>query len=246
MTRRFFSEIRDVTGSRITLSDKDKVHHIRDVLRMKKDDNLILFDKTGRKYLCAIETLSEKQIILRIRKKREQGVQKRLQVAVACAIPKNSRMDDIMDKLTQLGVARIIPLKTKHTVVRFDKHKEALRHERWSKIVLSASEQSKRNSLPLVDPIRSFREFVLEARNFDLKLIPTLKGKRVSLHDALREKPPKNILVAIGPEGDFSDEEVTLARHAGFIPVSLGERVLRVDTAAVAVASFIALRYEDR
>ncbi len=246
MTRRFFSEIGDVTGSRITLSDEDKVHHIRDVLRMKKNDSLIVFDKTGRKYFCTIETLSAKQIILRIRQKKEQGVQKTLQVVVACAIPKKSRMDDIIDKLTQLGVARIIPLKTKNTVVRFNKGKEALRQERWNKIALSASEQSKRDSIPVVDPIRNFREFVLEAINFDLKLIPTLKGQRVVLHDALGEKPPKKILVAIGPEGDFSDEEVTCARHAGFIPVSLGRRVLRVDTACVAVASFITLRYEDR
>ncbi|MFH0827317.1 MAG: RsmE family RNA methyltransferase [Candidatus Omnitrophota bacterium] len=228
------------------LSDKNKVHHIRNVLRMKKDDPLIIFDKTGCQYLCEIEGLSEEQVILRVREKREKGAPEGLRLSVACAIPKKTRMDDIIDKLTQMGVARIIPLKTKHTVVKFDKRKEALRQERWNKIALSASEQSKRNSLPLVDPVRNFREFILQARNFDLKLIPTLKGERLSLQRALRGKRSKNILVAIGPEGDFSDDEVALARRMGFVPVSLGERVLRVDTAVLAITSFITLRYEDR
>ncbi|KPK96937.1 MAG: hypothetical protein AMJ95_11725 [Omnitrophica WOR_2 bacterium SM23_72] len=245
MTPRLFSQICDLSDGCLTISDKDKVHHIRNVLRMKKDDALIVFDKTGCQYLCKIEALTEKQIVLRVREKQEMSAPESLRLSVACAIPKKSRMDDVMDKLTQLGVARIIPLITKHTVVRLDKHKEALRHKRWNRIVLSASEQSKRDFLPLVDPVRSFRELVLEAKNFDLKLIPTLKGKRVSLQHALRLKRSKNILVVIGPEGDFSDEEVALARRAGFLPVSLGQRVLRVDTAVLAIASFITLRYED-
>jgi len=246
MTQRLFSQIRELSDGRLTLSDKDKVHHIRNVLRMKKDDTIIVFDKTGCQYLCGIEALSKQQIILRVREKLKRDTRKGLQLSVACAIPKKAKMDDIMDKLTQLGVARIIPLITKHTVVQLDKHKEVLRQERWNKIVLSASEQSKRDSLPLVDPVRSFREFILEAKNFDPKLILTLKGKRVSLQRAFRGEQLKNILVAIGPEGDFSDEEVALARRAGFVPVSLGERVLRVDTAVLATTSFITLRYEDR
>ncbi|MFH1457904.1 MAG: RsmE family RNA methyltransferase [Candidatus Omnitrophota bacterium] len=239
--RRFFSEIVEVSQGRITLSDKDTVHHIRDVLRLQKNDGLIVFDKTGHEYIGEIEKLSERHIILRVKEKKGGRLQKTFSLTFACAIPKNSRMDDIIDKLTQLGVDRMIPCKTKHTVVAFDRQKAIARHERWNKIGRSASEQSKRNTVPVIDPVKDFRELICEAKNFDLKLIPTLRGRRVRLKDALRAKPPKNMLVVIGPEGDFSEEEVRLARAAGFIPVSLGERVLRVETAAVAVASYIKL-----
>ena len=151
-------------------------------------------------------------------------------------------MDDIVDKLTQLGIDRIIPLKTERVVVKLDKHKEALRVERWRKITRSASIQSHRNKMPVVEPIRTLAVLLSESDQFDLKLIPTLTGSRRKLKDCLEQVSVKNILVLIGPEGDFSDEEVGLAIKAGCVPVTLGDLVLRVDTAAIAVAAI--LNYE--
>jgi len=168
---------------------------------------------------------------------------KKAKITIACAIPKKSKMEDIIDKLTQLGVDRIIPIKTAHTVVKLDSYKEAMRHKRWEKVAQSASEQSQRNDLALIDQIRDIKEVILNSKEFDLKLIPTLIGKRKSLREISLNSKYKNILVLIGPEGDFTEAEVQLAIKAGFIPVTLGDLVLRVETAAVAVASYITLGF---
>jgi 16S rRNA (uracil1498-N3)-methyltransferase len=130
-------------------------------------------------------------------------------------------------------------------VVKLDKHKETLLHSRYKRVALSASKQSQRNVLADIDSITDIKKVIFGSGGFDLKLIPTLPGKRKSLKEAIAYSKYKNILVLIGPEGDFSDEEIELAKKNGFIPVSLGDLVLRVETAAVSVASFIRLYYSD-
>jgi 16S rRNA (uracil1498-N3)-methyltransferase len=162
-------------------------------------------------------------------------------LTVACAVPKKCKIDDSIDKVTQLGVYRIIPLATERVIVKFEKNKEDSRLVRWRRIALSASQQSQRNSLPIVDPLTDIKVLLSNVRDFDLKLIPTLGGKRKDLSEVIVENKVKNILVLIGPEGDFTENEVSLAISSGCIPISLGDLVLRVDTAAIAVASFIKL-----
>jgi 16S rRNA (uracil1498-N3)-methyltransferase len=168
-------------------------------------------------------------------------------INIACAIPKKSKFDDIVDKLTQLGVDRIIPLKTERAVVKLSIQKGEARLQRWVKIALSAAQQSQRSILPQISPLTDFRELIKKSTGFNLKLIPTLEGERKTLKEALSPvlPLPANILILIGPEGDFSPKEIDLALKHNFIPVSLGSTVLRVETAAIAVASFINLN-EDR
>lgn len=238
---RIYCPSQDISAVRIHVSDKGLVHYLRDVLRVKDKEAITVFDGSGNEYRTQVESLSVQNITLKIKGKKDAVAGKGCSLTIACAVPKRSKLDDIIDKLTQLGVDRIIPLKTHHVIVRLNKHKEAIRRKRWEKIAQSASQQSQRNTLPAVDAVKDFRELLLEAKNFDLKLIPTLKGKRKSLKDILKDSAPKNILVAIGPEGDFSNQEVRLAQAAGFIPVSLGEWVLRVETAAVAVAGYLGI-----
>lgn len=218
---------------------------------------MIIFDGLGRQYLCLIKELSDK-VTLEIQKKdRASSIGHRAssKLTIACAIPKKSKIDDIIDKLTQLGVDKIIPLKTERVVVKLDKNKIISRLKRWEKIALSAAEQSKRNNIPIISPIKELKEVLAEAGEYDLKLIPTLSGDRKTLKEVLnrvlnrdsdhfsrsRKMVAVPILVLIGPEGDFSPGEVELARKAGCIPVTLGDLVFRVETAAVAVASFIKL-----
>jgi 16S rRNA (uracil1498-N3)-methyltransferase len=150
-------------------------------------------------------------------------------------------MEEIIDKLTQLGIDRIIPLETERVIVRWDKDKEISWRQRWQKIALSAAQQSQRNTVPVVEPIQEVREVLSRSVFFDLKLIPTLVERPQPLKDILAKSHPKNILVLIGPEGDFTLEEIESAKKAGCITVSLGNLVLRVETAAVAVASFLRL-----
>lgn len=255
---RFFSPSQNISDDEIIITDKNDTHHIRDVLRLKEKDKVIVFDERGCEYDCLIEKLSGK-IVLNILDKRLPQRRKITKITVACAIPKKSRMDDIVDKLTQLGVDTIIPLLTERVVVKLDKDKEVLRLKRWQKIALSAARQCQTNAIPVIEPVKNIKDVLSKAKGFDLKLLPTLSGRRKSLKEAINNlnrdsdhflKNKKmvavpNILVLIGPEGDFSDEEVALAKKAGFIPVSLGDFVLRVETAAVTAASFIRFYFDE-
>lgn len=237
---RIFISSQNISGDKIIVLNRSEAHYLKDVLRLKKNQEITAFDEKGNGYICSIEESLNSRVILEIRNKL-LSKRKKINITVACAIPKKSKMDDIIDKLTQLGVDRIIPLLTKRVVIKLDKQKEILRQERWRKIAQNASQQSQRDILPLVDHIKELRQVLWEAKNFDLKLIPTLSGERKSLKEAFGNLRPNNILILIGPEGDFTDEEVDLAVKCGCIPVTLGESVLRVETAAVCVASFIRL-----
>lgn len=242
---RLYVNSENISGDEIIIKDKEQVHHNRDVLRLRKDEEAVVFDEKGTEYRCILAGSSAEGMLFKVagkgpRRRSETGV------TIACAIPKGPSMDNIMDKLTQLGVERIIPLETERVIVKLDKRKKALRHERWKKIILSASIQSQRSILPILDPVKGMKELLSEPGNFDLKLIPALAGERRPLREVLKGTGPKNILVVIGPEGDFTAAELDAARKAGCIPVSLGPSVLRVETAAVTAAAFIRLYYEER
>jgi len=236
---RFFVSPQNIVNDKVIISDKNQAHHIRDVLRLRPTDEIILCDERGNEYKAIIGKISKESMEFEIKKRNKFIPGQKIKITVACAIPKKSKMDDIIDKLTQLGVDRIIPLKTERVIVKLDKKKEVLRLERWRKIALSSAKQSQRKQLPIIDSIRNIQEVLAE--DFDLKLIPTLTGKQKTLRDTIAESSPKSILILIGPEGDFTPQEVELAKKLGCIPVSLGDLVLRVETAAIAAVSYIRL-----
>lgn len=233
---------RDISVGNVTISDKGQVNHLKNVLRLEPGEVVGVCDEDGNDYICRIEKIA-KEITLKIVSRKSPVNKQGPAITIACAIPKKSKMDDIIDKLTQVGVQRVIPLETGRVLVKLDKSKKSQRLERWQRIAKSAAEQSQRSSLPIIDPISTMKE-VLVLKDYDLKLIPTLLGERKSLKEAIGQSKHSNILVFIGPEGDFTDEEINLALKSGCVPVSLGDTVLRVETAAVAVASFIKL-YEN-
>ena len=229
----------------IIIIDHAQLHHLRDVLRVKPREEVAVFDGSGNEYIAAVTEIAPGAAKLEIKEKRpanEPGVK----ITVACAIPKNVKMDDIVDKLTQLGVQRLIPLQTERVIVKLDKQKKAERLLRWQKIALSAAKQSRRSRLLEIDPITEFKDAVLAGSGFDLKLILTLEGQRKYLKDIFNDFSGKieKVMLLIGPEGDFTADEVALAKESGFLPVSLGSQVLRVDTAAIAAVSFIKLNEE--
>ncbi len=230
---------RKINGETISISDSSQIHHIRDVLRLQVGDQITLFDPEGLEYLGAIDIINREQAIVRILT-RKPAPAKPCELAIACAIPKQSRMDDIVDKLTQLGVVSIIPLETERAIVKMDKNGPN-RLERWRKIARNAAEQSRRNTLPLIPAAMSLPEVLAQSKNYRLKLISSLAGDRKPLREILAESKPESVLALIGPEGDFTELEIDQAIGAGFVPVSLGATVLRVETAAIAIAAYIKL-----
>jgi len=243
---RLYCPSQNISDNKIIIDNKDQAHHARNVLRLNDNEEVVIFDDKGNEYYAILEKSLPKAMIFKIKNKKNPVLKpSKVKITVACAIPKDSHMDKIMDKLTQLGIDRIIPLETERVVVKLDKHKRISRQERWKKIAFNASLQSQRNTLPLLEPIKNIKQLLSEAESFDLKLIPALIGERKPLKEALKGFRPQNILVIIGPEGDFTAGELDSARKIGCIPVSLGDLVLRVETAAVAAASFIRLYYEN-
>jgi len=239
---RFFVDKTDSKDKYIILNDSIQLHHLRDVLRIKPLELVEVFDSCGNEYIAAVLEVGAKAVKLEVKEKSEPK-DLGINVTVACAIPKKVKMDDIIDKLTQLGVESIIPLETERVIVRLDKQKKIERFVRWEKIALSAAKQSHGSRLVRIKPISTLNEVLLNTNEFDLKLIPTLEGKRKSLKEIFSQESRKikKVMVLIGPEGDFTPGEIYQAKKANFLPVSLGKRVLRVDTAAIAVVSFIKL-----
>ncbi len=230
-----------ISANTVSISDNGSLHHLRDVLRLKAGDGVLVFDSEGDEYSAIIVEIDRARALLRIEGHKSPLVRK-LKLAIACAVPKQSRMDEIIDKLTQLGADSVIPLKTVRTVVKMA-GTDASRLERWRTIARNASEQSHRNRLPFISPLMGFGEVLAESKDYQFKLVPTLLGERKTLNEVLAGSTPASVFVLIGPEGDFTPQEIRQALDAGFISVSLGQTVLRVETAAVAVASYLELAF---
>jgi 16S rRNA (uracil1498-N3)-methyltransferase len=243
---RLYCPSKNISSDKIIIEEREQIHHAKDVLRLRINEEVTIFDDKGNEYRSILENALPRSLTFKIKERYKiNSHPAKIKITVACAIPKAGRMDEIIDKLTQLGVDRIIPLQTERVIVKLDKHKKLLRQERWKKIALNASLQSQRNTIPLIEPIKDIRQVLSTAEDFDLKLIPTLTGERKSLKDILEKSKPKNILVLIGPEGDFTEKELELAKSRGCISVSLGDLVLRIETAAVVTVSFIRLYAES-
>lgn len=233
---RFF--IDRIDGDKGIISDSAQLHHLRDVLRLKIDDRVVVSDGKGNEYLGMITGLDRQQAELRVSPVKSSQ-NRSIQFTVACAIPKGNRMDEVIDYLTQLGVTDIIPMLTERVVVKLNNTRAEVRLQRWRKIARNAAQQSQRSVVPLVEPVTDIKDVISSSHKYNLKLIPTLEGERKHIREVISGVGLKDILVLIGPEGDFTPEEINLALAGGFIPVSLGDDVLRVATAAIAVASYI-------
>lgn len=225
------SQIPEITGS--------DVHYLRDVLRAKVNDPIELLDGTGKIYEAKILKIEKGKIICKIISSRRQENEPGVKVTLAQALPKARKMDFIIEKCIELGVNQIMPVLTERTVGK------SAKLDRWRRIAKEAAEQSGRAIIPEVFSLIQFAD-VLKMRNqFDLVLIPWELEKGRTLKQSLRSPllPPfPHILVLIGPEGGFSQKEIELAGEAGFISISLGKRILRTETAGMAVTS--AIMYE--
>ncbi|MDD5174492.1 MAG: 16S rRNA (uracil(1498)-N(3))-methyltransferase [Candidatus Omnitrophica bacterium] len=233
-----------------------EAHHILDVMRLKISDEVIVFDGTGREYTGIIKAANRKSLEVEIKKTRESDAGKTVFLTLIQAIPKKDKMDYIAEKATELGVTRIIPVTTARTIPEWNDAKKASVVGRWRKIAMEAAKQCGRADIPEIQPITDFNAVVgaaarsgendgKAARTHDLKLIAALSDKAIKLKDALKNGSGKKITVAIGPEGDFTPEEIERAKNAGFRIISLGPRVLKSDTAGLALLSMVNYEYEN-
>lgn len=228
--QRYFAK--EKTSDGLTLYDSD-LHHIKNVMRNKINDQIeVVYENIV--YLCNIDSLSP--ITLSIASESTEDKEMATELTIAVALVNEQKMDLILQKLTELGVSRIIPIKTERSIIKLDDKKESKKIQRWQTICKEACEQSKRTKLPKVENIMSLNE--LTKIDTSLKLICSLNDKTKPLKDYLN-RTIESIIFAIGPEGGFTEKEETFLISNGFLPVSLGKRVMRVETATIYVASII-------
>ncbi|MDE6926315.1 MAG: 16S rRNA (uracil(1498)-N(3))-methyltransferase [Acetatifactor sp.] len=242
-----------VDPSQISIEDKrviiqgSDVNHIRNVLRMKSGEELNVSNgQDGKEYRCAIGSFEEDRIVCQLRFVKEDNVELPSRVYLFQALPKADKMEMIIQKAVELGVFRIIPVAAKRCVVKLDEKKAAARIARWQTIAQAAAKQSKRGILPEVAGIMSFSQAVKTVADMDVKLIPYELAENMEktreLVDSLKEG--QDIALFIGPEGGFEESEIQLATDSGIVPVTLGKRILRTETAGMTVLSWIVYRLE--
>lgn len=240
----FFVEPGQIADGRVSITGPD-VNHIRNVLRMKAGEIVRISDEKEFCGQCRIEALFPERIELAIE---AEGVSTELpaELVLFQGLPKGDKMEWIVQKNTELGVSRIVPVAMKRSVVKLDAKKAAAKVGRWQAIAESAGKQSGRTRLPQVSAVKRFDEVLSEAAGFDLLLLPYesaegMAGARRLLDQAV---PGMRIGILIGPEGGFEPSEVEEAVRAGWQVMSLGRRILRTETAGMAVAAALMLRLE--
>jgi 16S rRNA (uracil1498-N3)-methyltransferase len=221
-----------------------EAHHCRNVLRLERGDKVVLFDGRGREITAEITSADSAQIQLR-KLHEAQTPPLRCRITLGQAIPKGKNMDLIVQKAVEIGAAEIAPILSDRTVVRLDEESAAAKQAKWQTVAIEAAKQCGQNWLPQVQAPQTLAQFFQEHRRFDLQLIGSLQSDAVHLKKILAEylaehgDRPASVLMLVGPEGDFTPAELSLARSQGCRPITLGPIVLRVETASIYCLSIL-------
>lgn len=220
--------------------DEEAAHYLRTVLRLKSGYELTVFNGDGGEYPARVAEAGRSGVWLELGERRVRNVESPLAIHLGLGISRGERMDLAIQKAVELGVSRITPLFTEHCVVRLDDARLHARLVHWQKVSRSACEQCGRNRVPEVDEPIELEAWIVERDGSKLFFDP---------HGGmgLRELPPPNGIVNVlsGPEGGFSDAERRQARGAGFMPVRLGPRILRTETAVLAALAAVQTMWGD-
>ncbi|HTE40007.1 MAG TPA: 16S rRNA (uracil(1498)-N(3))-methyltransferase, partial [Steroidobacteraceae bacterium] len=217
-------------------------NHVARVLRLRAGAALVVFDGTGGEYRAEIASVAGNNVTVAVGAHIQGVVESPLRITITQGIPRSERMDWALQKATELGVAVIAPVIAARSVVRLDESQSAKKLEHWRNIVIGACEQCGRNRIPQVLQPRSLREHLTTHPKEGLRLVlnPTAPGSLAGLTSM-----PTKVELLIGPEGGLDDDELAHAQTAGYVPVRLGPRVLRTETAAVTALSVLQAMWGD-
>ena len=218
--------------------DEAESHHAIDVLRIQAGERAVVFNGQGVEATVEVVSVGKRSLDLK-RLQHAKSPPLSCRITLAQAIPKGKNMDLIVQKATELGAAAIVPLLSERTVVQVDADDAARKQEKWQATVIEAAKQCGQNWLPVVFAPISTKEFFHEAQRYDLLLIASLQPDARHLKEVLAEQfsfsgtKPASVLILVGPEGDFTPAEISLAKSSGCRPITLGPIVLRTETAAL-------------
>lgn len=248
----FFTETEFFSGSEAVITGPD-VNHIKNVLRMKPGERVLLSDGKGTNCLCELMEIGSKEVRAKILPEPVKDTELPVSVTLFQGLPKADKMEWIVQKAVELGVSGVVPVQMERSVVKLDAKKAESRRARWNSIAESAAKQSKRMIVPGVGALKTYGQVMEELSSFDLALLPyedseSLSGAGgMSLTRRLigELKPGMRCAVIIGPEGGFSDKEVATALQCGARSITLGKRILRTETAGLFVLSAIGFALEE-
>ena len=243
---RVYVAARIEAGKRLVV-DGSAANHITRVLRLRSGDTLTVFDGSGGEFGARIEEFRRDSVVVAVEDHRLLERESPLRLTLAQGISRGERMDWVIQKATELGTARIVPLFTKRSVVRLDEKQADRKLQHWRAIAIAACEQCGRNRIPeLAAPVDFFDVLPAETSGATrLLLSPTGDLRIEDLGQDVRQGASKGITVLIGPEGGLEDVEQEAALAAGFKAVRLGPRVLRTETAAIAALTIIQRYFGD-
>lgn len=241
----FFVTPEQVKESHIFIEGSD-VNHMKNVLRMKVGEELLISDGNNGQYHCRIERFEKESAVAAILEQEETDTELPSDIYLFQGLPKGDKMELIIQKAVELGVRAIIPVSTKRTVVKLDEKKAAKKVSRWNEIARSAAKQSGRGVIPTIADVMDYRKAVESAGALDVVLIPyeLAEGMRETKEIISSIVPGQSVAIFIGPEGGFEREEVELARTCGAREITLGKRILRTETAGLAILSVLMYHME--
>lgn len=246
---RFYVEGCQDAQTGITIMGED-VNHIKNVLRLTIGDTITVCDGAGKEYECEIAEISKEQVYANIVDINQNAAELPCSITLFQGMPKSDKMEFIIQKAVELGAAGIVPVMMKRTVVKLEDKKKDKKRERYQMIAESAAKQSGRGIIPEVTGFMSFREALQYAGKFDLLIVPYESADGIAyareiIAQASNLPDGANIGIFIGPEGGFAKEEIDVAKEAGAKIITLGNRILRTETAGLAVLSILMFQMEQ-
>ncbi len=237
---RVFQPVALTSGANLKL-DEHASHHLAHVLRIKVGAALVLFNGDGSEYSAQVQSISKQGVVVEVGTRSAPLRESKLETVLAQGVSRGERMDYTLQKAVELGVSRIVPLLTEHTMVNVSGERRERRAQHWQSIVVSACEQCGRNVVPKLDTLCEFDTWLKEAAG-SLKLVLHQDGEK-----SLSELPLPfgAVTLLVGPEGGLSDAEVVRAQAVGFTVLRLGPRILRTETAGVAALAALQARWGD-
>lgn len=243
----FFVEPSQIQGNRVIITGKD-VNHIKNVLRMKKGEEIAVSNgMDGKEYRCGIEEFTEDEVICALHFIKEDALELPARVYLFQGLPKADKMELIIQKAVELGVYQVIPVSCKRAVVKLDEKKAKSKITRWQGIAEAAAKQSKRGIIPEVKDIMTMKEAVAYSQKCQVRIIPyeLAEGMDKTKEIISSLKPGEDVAIFIGPEGGFEGAEVQAAMDGSIVPITLGKRILRTETAGMTVLSWIMYQLEN-
>ena len=235
---RYFSADDQIKNNKVKVEGGD-AKHLKTILRAQIGDKISVVTES-KEYIAEIEAINNEEIICSLNEEIMTNNETTINITLCQGIPKQTKMETIIQQNVELGVKSFIPLITERTVVKLnEKGREQKKLDRWQKIAKESAKQSKRSIIPLVEPIMTMKELVERIKAEDAELIVPYELEDIKLLKDILIEPKENYYIVIGPEGGFDIKEIQMLQEIGAHIVTLGKRILRTETAGVVTASVV-------